>query len=257
MKLKQYLNEQETDKKIFLDMDGVIVDFVGAIDKIHGIKDFREWEKIGREKYELINKMGEKWWSQMKWLGDGKKLWNYLKDSDVTILSATPQDPESRKISIQGKKNWLKKNIGSSYASNALIVLAVEKQMQAAPNHILIDDSDRNIAQWRNQGGIGILHKNTNDTIKQLERLNEEREMVRWEQAYYDMQDKLAKKSKVFAKILKFERQGINNIGITNDPKSLTRNAMIIYNSKMFKTIKEFEEDLLNTKFYDKALKNK
>jgi len=80
-------------------------------------------------------------------------------------------------------------------------------------------------------------------------------EMLNWEQVYYDAQNDLAKKSKVFAKILKFERKGINNIGITNNPKSMTRNAMIIWNSKIFKTIKEFEEDLLNTKFYDKALK--
>ena len=88
-----------------------------------------------------------------------------------------------------------------------------------------------------------------------LDYIEESKKMLKWEQSYYDAQNALAKKSKVFNKILKFERQGINNIGITNNPKSLTRNAMIIYNSGMFKTIKEFEKDLLNSKFYDKALK--
>ena len=85
--------------------------------------------------------------------------------------------------------------------------------------------------------------------------LKEENKMLKWEQAYYDAQNDLAKKSKIFAKILKFERKGINNIGITNNPKSLTKNAMIIYSSKMFKTIKEFEDDLLNSKFYNKVFK--
>lgn len=170
MRLTQYLNEEKA-KKIFLDMDGVIVDFMEAVYKLHKLKDFREWEKLGPEKYEKINQTGEKWWSQMKWTSDGKKLWNHIKDGDVTILSATPRDAESRKISLEGKKNWLSKNLGSSYKSNAILTTAVEKQNYAAGNHILIDDSDRNIRQWISKGGIGILHKNTNDTIKQLEKV--------------------------------------------------------------------------------------
>jgi hypothetical protein len=171
MRLKQYLIEVE-DKKIFLDMDGVIVDFMASVGKLFKLTDFTSWEAMGKEKYREINKMGERWWSQMKWTNDGKKLWNHLKSYDVTILSATPVDPVSRAISIKGKRNWLTKNIGSSYASNALIVIGIDKQKYADKNHILIDDSERNIRQWRSKGGIGILHKNTSDTIKQLEQLN-------------------------------------------------------------------------------------
>ncbi len=170
MKLERYLKEQQ-EKKIFLDMDGVIVDFMEAVYKLFKLTDFRDWEAMGKEKYTDINNMGEKWWSQMKWTSDGKKLWSYIKGYDVTILSATPRDPKSRAISMEGKKNWLNKNMGSSYGSNALIVTAVDKQKYASGNHILIDDSPRNIAQWKSRGGIGVLHKNTSDTIKQLKEL--------------------------------------------------------------------------------------
>ena len=114
MRLTRFLNE-ETDKKIFLDMDGVIVDFMEAVYKLFKLTDFREWEKMGKDKYVEINKTGEKWWSEMNWLSDGKKLWNYLKDSDVTILSAGPRDKISNAISVEGKRNWLNKNIGSSF----------------------------------------------------------------------------------------------------------------------------------------------
>ena len=170
MRLAKFLNEED-DYKIFLDMDGVIVDFMSAVYKLFKLTDFREWENMGKDKYVEINKTGEKWWSEMNWLSDGKKLWNYLKDYDVTILSAGPRDKTSNAISVKGKRNWLNKNIGSSYGSNAIITTAVEKQKHAARNHILIDDSPRNIKQWISKGGIGILHKNTNDTIKQLEQL--------------------------------------------------------------------------------------
>ena len=36
-------------------------------------------------------------------------------------------------------------------------------------NKILIDDRPDNIEQWRSKGGIGILHTNTADTLKQLQ----------------------------------------------------------------------------------------
>ena len=41
----------------------------------------------------------------------------------------------------------------------------------AAPNHILIDDRESNIDQWRAAGGIGILHTSASNTIQQLKKL--------------------------------------------------------------------------------------
>jgi len=35
----------------------------------------------------------------------------------------------------------------------------------------LIDDLPRNIDPWIEAGGIGILHKNTEDTIKKLKKI--------------------------------------------------------------------------------------
>jgi hypothetical protein len=51
-----------------------------------------------------------------------------------------------------------------------LVDKAITKQKYAALNGILIDDYEKNIAQWREAGGIGILHKNARETIKQLRR---------------------------------------------------------------------------------------
>ena len=168
MRLENYLKE-ESDKKIFLDMDGVIVDFIASVNKMFNIKDFKEWEsKKTSEKWNKISQKGKPFWSEMAWTKDGKKLWNYLKGEDVTILSAHPKDKGE---SEEGKRSWLSKNIGSSYASNAIILLGIDKQKHADKNHILIDDSERNIRQWKNKGGIGIVHKNTSSTIKQLEGL--------------------------------------------------------------------------------------
>ena len=49
-----------------------------------------------------------------------------------------------------------------------IFVPAPEKAKFAGKNHILIDDLEKNITAWEAAGGIGILHKNANDTINTL-----------------------------------------------------------------------------------------
>jgi hypothetical protein len=171
MKLKQYLKEQE-NYKIYLDLDGVLTDFIGSINKMFHVKNFKDWKKMkSKKRWEKITAEGIRFWSKMPWTHDGRRLWNYLKDKyDITILSAHPSD---KGTSVEGKKEWITKNLGPTYAKNAIITLGVNKQKYANKNSILIDDSDRNIRQWRSKGGIGILHKSANDSIKQLEKINE------------------------------------------------------------------------------------
>ena len=46
-----------------------------------------------------------------------------------------------------------------------------KKQLYSQPDRILIDDHEDNIREWREKGGIGILHTSAQDTIKQLQNL--------------------------------------------------------------------------------------
>ena len=170
MRFDKFLNEKIEKYKIFLDMDGVIVDFIKQADEFFGAKSWDQWKEMKKSHWSKVSAYGEKFWSEMDWLPDGQKLWNYLesKYKDIQILTAHPLDKGGAEI---GKRNWLIKNINHNIAANAIICMGRDKQTYAAPNHILIDDSERNIRQWRNRGGIGIFHKNTNSTIKQLKRL--------------------------------------------------------------------------------------
>jgi len=170
MKFRSFINEKVTTKKVFIDLDGVLCDFIAAANELFKVRDFAQWNDMKKTHWKRINDEGVKFWSDMSWTKDGKKLWNYLLKNykDIQILSAHPLDKGESEL---GKRLWVRKNLGASYAANAIICLGVEKQTYADINHILIDDSNRNIRQWINRNGIGILHKNTNNTIKQLENL--------------------------------------------------------------------------------------
>ena len=41
----------------------------------------------------------------------------------------------------------------------------------ASPTSILIDDYPKNIKEWENKGGIGIVHKSAEQTLRALEKL--------------------------------------------------------------------------------------
>lgn len=159
------LNEQQT-YKIFSDMDGVITDFNGRFSKYSdGIPPSEYEKKFGKEKFwELADGGGVAFWVGMPWMSDGKQYWDYIKKYDVELLSSPSRSNTSR----LGKRLWVRNNLPGIKLT---LAQAAKKQNYAAPNHILIDDRESNIEQWKSQGGIGILHTSAADTINQLKQL--------------------------------------------------------------------------------------
>ena len=97
---------------------------------------------------------------------DGKTLWSYIKKYKPHILSSPSRSQSSR----VGKEAWVRINLPNSI-NKLLLYPRHEKQLFAAKNHILIDDLEKTIIEWREKGGIGIHHTSAIDTISQLKKL--------------------------------------------------------------------------------------
>lgn len=175
--------------KIYLDMDGVLADFEGTVSRILGPdydwKDEVEkpmWGKVGeiQNVYELLDV-----------LHDAHKLIFFLKtefipryayknglpwaESEVVkieVLTAIPKRGYFP-LAVDHKREWIERRIDPEMKVN-FGPYAKDKQYYCECGDILIDDSEMNIQQWIAKGGIGILHKNTDDTIQQLRALYEE-----------------------------------------------------------------------------------
>ena len=144
----------------YLDSDGTITDFNKQLEDHLGHKvkeDFKD-PKI----WIAINKAGKKFWSTMKFLPDGRELWDAIKKYKPTILTSPSNHPSS----VEGKKEWLKENL-----PDVPYIIEKHKEKYAGKNKILIDDREKNIKRWEEAGGIGILHKNAEDTIDKLEKI--------------------------------------------------------------------------------------
>ena len=158
------LREEETEYTIYCDMDSVLVDFDLGYQELTGMTT-KQADANGVEAFwEPLTKAGAKFWITLQWMPDGKQLWDYIKKYNPILLSA-PSREESSKL---GKRVWVKRELPGV---KLILKYASQKQEYASPTSILIDDRQKNIDQWEAAGGIGILHTNTANTIKQLQQL--------------------------------------------------------------------------------------
>jgi len=177
MRLQQYITEQK-NFQLYVDMDGVLCNWLkGAID-IGLPPEVAKNTRVKKNQVILwgaIDELGAVFWENLKWMSDGRKLWDYIKQYNPLILSAHSKRKggehwEKRLPVIQGKRNWLIKNTDTLTAKRAIIVQRPDKVKYAAFGRILIDDTKENVNEWKSAGGIGILHKSATQTIKEFKK---------------------------------------------------------------------------------------
>src|SRR5687767_14684026 len=90
---QQKMTDPLVNKRIFLDMDGVMVDFEAWMAEVGlpiGVNDDKLWEEIQKVDHFFLN---------LKPMKDYLLLWDYLWDNqyDVEILTAVPSDKHNVK----------------------------------------------------------------------------------------------------------------------------------------------------------------
>lgn len=166
--------EDSNKKRIYCDMDGVIVDFIGEFQRKTGQDPAIYEQKVGKEAFwTLVESWGSDFWATLPWTKDGKELWQYIAPHNPIILTAS-----MRTYQRKGKYKWIVDNLGlsktpitnpSGWEGQSNIIFHKEKyKFIIEPGEILIDDTPKKINEWNNAGGMGILHTNTTNTISQL-----------------------------------------------------------------------------------------
>lgn len=156
---------QVAQYKIYCDMDGVLCDFDRRFEQFAGMNSKEYESRYGIKKFwEIIDKVGEQFWSKMPWMPDGKQLWSYISKYKPALLSAPSFAPSSR----YGKHLWVSENIPGT---KLILAKREKKRNYSGKNRILIDDRPDNIKEWAYEGGTGILHTSTQQTINDLKQL--------------------------------------------------------------------------------------
>jgi 5'(3')-deoxyribonucleotidase len=144
----------------YVDMDGVLADFVGGSLKLHGKHippaevgwDF--WQQVGFDDWRAFWEPleNEQFWAELEPLPDGMELFRHLErivgHERIGILSSGLCPG-----SCDGKRDWLRKHL-PKYEEHA--IFCTKKQLCAAPCKLLIDDHDANIDAFRKAGGFAF-----------------------------------------------------------------------------------------------------
>jgi len=153
---------------VFLDMDGVLSDFVSAsIDFYNlGIKheDVIHWDtlheiysaKTGRTKSDFWEDLSVKFWSEMPKTRECDKILALVSEYSPIILTAPPMSEKAIGDCVTGKLMWIKKFI-PEYFYSARFMIGARKDRCAHKGAVLIDDNNENCWGWNDKGGSAVL----------------------------------------------------------------------------------------------------
>lgn len=156
-------------KQIYLDLDGVLVNFIdAAVDA--SLLDI----KSGKVDWNALHAMGTIFWENLEWLEEGRKLYDFLlgftKEHDIDLCILTAVGLTSGK---EGKLNWIKKQGIKINPLNVYIVnRGSDKKTFADHESLLIDDYGKNVNEFIQAGGEAIkFKKNTTEVINKIKEL--------------------------------------------------------------------------------------
>lgn len=141
-------------KTIFLDMDGVIVDFRKGCEELDAIEGTKvDWK--------IVHENGSKFWSELDWMKNGEQFYKWLskyckeQNIDLCILSAVGYQD-----GIDGKQEWLDNHVSIPRQNRYIVKLGKDKAKYASEDSLLIDDFGKNIEAFVMAGGRGIKFQN-------------------------------------------------------------------------------------------------
>ena len=172
---KKLYNEDMEDAKptVYLDMDGVLADFFGGVEKLYGVEHWKQLtnDKTKDLKKEVIDRItGTDFFATLPKFQTADALIDMVKQfTGGTFSINTSPLRGDHENSGKYKKVWISNNIEKP----AEIIVTGRKETYAkdkgtgTPN-ILIDDRPVNIQKWQSAGGYGILYQANRDSLNKV-----------------------------------------------------------------------------------------
>lgn len=156
----------ETSYQLFLDLDGVLVDFDRGVQEITGklpsdMQPKDMWPRLAKT---------PGFYEHLSWTDDGKLLWEFAYPYSPIILTGLPMG----KWAEPQKRAWCTRELGEKV--EVITCMSRQKAEQArmrSPKDtpVLVDDREKLAQAWEDMGGIFILHRSATESINSLRKL--------------------------------------------------------------------------------------
>ena len=156
---------------LYIDLDGVLADFDGKVLEITGKYPS---ELTTKELWKQLQVVDNFYYS-LDIIEGSKEFLDYILYTSqvrVEILTALPSPSKKLRTSSNDKIMWVYDKLDPYIITNCVSNWRMKTYFCRNDDDILIDDQEKNIVNWQEAGGIGILHNNFEDTIQKLKELN-------------------------------------------------------------------------------------
>lgn len=159
-------------KRIFVDMDGVLADFLKGVESPEYIghpltNDAKGHTEYDDRKEELTNK---RLFANLPPMSDMYDLLAYIRHCETPWEILTAAGAVNRELVVYDKNEWIKRYVDPTIPVTCTFT-GTQKAAYAFEGNVLIDDREKNINAWEDAGGIGILHTSARETINALKSL--------------------------------------------------------------------------------------
>lgn len=167
------IREKGVRRMIYFDMDGVLADFDRGVAELCGMRqlqpgevrtdeeDARMWEKI-REVGNFYNKLEP--------MPGAVEMFREVYDEfgdQCEILTGIPKPERGIVTSAEDKVAWTRRILSDKVKVNT-VARKDKKLFCTGPDSILVDDLEKNITEWKEAGGTGILFQNAEQALEEI-----------------------------------------------------------------------------------------
>lgn len=149
-----------TKPTLFIDMDGVLVDFDRGYEDQFGYRPIKVDDNVD---WALV-KRSEGFYAELPPMGDFETLWEGVADYKPVILTGVPK---SVPAAAKDKRAWVDKHIGKHQPMIACLSKDKSLHMRSKGD-ILIDDWTKYRHLWIARGGRWITHISAEQSLGEL-----------------------------------------------------------------------------------------
>ena len=159
-------------QKIYFDLDGVLADFDRGVRELCGMEPVDQSNKNQGDDDRLFEaiKNVDHFYNKLELCPGAKEMFQQLDKKypgACEILSGIPKPRRGITTAADDKIEWVHRNLGEHIKVN-IVYREEKKNYVTGKECVLIDDYEKNIIEWENAGGTGILFISAKDTLSTI-----------------------------------------------------------------------------------------
>ena len=157
-------------------MDGVLADFNRGVKELCGLEPLDQAKKTDADDdimWEAIKNV-ENFYDKLELIPGVLEMFMQLRNKyEVEILSGIPKPRRGILTSGEDKTKWAHRLLSQELKVN-IVYREEKKNYVTGQDDVLIDDLLKNIKEWNECGGTGILYTSVEETLEKISKIEAE-----------------------------------------------------------------------------------